>query len=121
MKVVFTGLPYFTSKFVKDLKSFDKKNTYVFCDTYTSKLDKIKFGIHAINADLVISINGVTSESGALNLALKYKKNILLQWQGTDVLSVQINKDDRRMRVFYRFIFLLSIFTFYSYFLIETS
>jgi len=91
MKVVFTGLSYFTSKFVKELKEFDTSNKYVFCNTYTSKLDQIKFGLHLLNADLVISFNGVTSESGALNLALKLKKKIMLQWQGTDVLSVKRN------------------------------
>lgn len=94
MKVLFTGLPYFTSKFVKELKDFDMKNSFVFCDTYTSRKDKIRFFYHLFTTDVVVSFNGVTSKSKALDLALRFKKKLILQWHGTDVLMVTKNKEN---------------------------
>lgn len=93
MKVLFTGLPYFASKFVKELNDFDPNNKYVFCDTYTSKKERLKFLLHALNSNLIVSFNGVTSKSGSLDLALFFKKKIMLQWHGSDVLSVTKNKE----------------------------
>lgn len=92
MKVVFLGLSYFTSKFVSDLKKFDTKNQYVFYDTYTSKKEQLKYLFNLINADIVISFNGISDYSGTLNMALRFKKKLILQWQGTDVLSIEKNK-----------------------------
>lgn len=86
MKIVFTGLPFFSKKLVDELSKFDSKNNYYFFNTYYSKIDQIKFILNIINADLVISFNGVTSKSKALDWAILLKKKILMQWHGTDVL-----------------------------------
>ena len=93
MKVVFTGLPYFASQLVDDLNKFDPNNNYIFCDTYNSKWDQFRFIMHLITgASVVVSFNGVSSNSGALNWVLKLKKKLLMQWHGTDVLMVEKNK-----------------------------
>ena len=97
MKIVFTGLPHFGKKLVAELKEFDKKNSYVFCDTYYSKLDRIKFIFHLLNADKVVSINGVSLKSGSLDWVIKKKKNLILQWQGSDVSTAIENAKGRAL------------------------
>lgn len=92
MKIVFTGLPYFGKKLVKALSDFDKKNTYLFCDTYYSFWGKLKFILHLRNADKVVSFNGVSNNSGSLNWALRKKKKLIMQWHGSDVLTAKHNK-----------------------------
>lgn len=91
MKILFTGLPYFGKQLVAELNEFDTNNKYIFCDTYYSKLDRIKFLWHLMSAKKVVSFNGVTSESGSLNWALRFKKDLIMQWHGSDVLTAQTN------------------------------
>lgn len=86
MLVLVNGLPLFSKRLVRDLNSLDDRNKYVFTDTYYSKLDKIKFLVLLPFAKLVISFNGVSDESGSLNWVLRFKKKLIMQWQGTDVL-----------------------------------
>lgn len=86
MRVLINGLPLFGERLAKDLQKFDKHSSYIFFDTYYSKWAKIKFFFHLPFADLVISMNGVTDESGSLNLVMKFRKKLILQWMGTDVL-----------------------------------
>lgn len=85
MKIVFTGLPYFSEKLVKELNEFDKKNYYLFFNTYYSFIDRLKFIFHTINADLIVSFNGVSANSKALNFAILLNKKIWMQWHGSDV------------------------------------
>lgn len=93
MKILFTGLPYFGKRLVDELNGFDPENTYVFCDTYYSRKDRLKFLWHLLSAKKVVSFNGATSESGSLNWALKFKREIIMQWHGSDVLSARKNKE----------------------------
>ncbi len=85
MLVLVNGLPLFAKRLVKDLNSLDKKNTYIFADTYYSYWDKIKFFLLIPFSKIVISFNGVSDHSGSLNWVLKLKKKLVIQWQGTDV------------------------------------
>lgn len=91
MKILFTGLPYFGKQLVAELNNIDSKNQYVFCDTYYSKKDKIRFLWHLWSSKKVISFNGVTSKSRALNWALRFNKRIIMQWHGSDVLTAKAN------------------------------
>jgi glycosyltransferase involved in cell wall biosynthesis len=86
MFVLVNGLPLFGKNLVKDLNEFDSNNRYIFLNTYYSKIDKILFFILLPFSSLVISFNGVSDFSGALNWAMKWKKKILMQWQGSDVM-----------------------------------
>ncbi|MDP4798113.1 MAG: hypothetical protein NWR50_04550, partial [Crocinitomicaceae bacterium] len=86
MRVLINGLPYFSERFAKDLKEFDKKSSFIFLDTYNSKLAQLKFLFLLPFADCVISFNGVTDNSGSLNYVVKWKKKLILQWMGTDAL-----------------------------------
>lgn len=86
MRVIITGLPLFGKMLCKDLNNFDSKNQYYFYNTYYSWVDKIRFAIMLPFCDLVISLNGVTDKSGSLNWAIKWRKKIMMLWQGTDVL-----------------------------------
>lgn len=97
MKIVFTGLPHFGKKLVAELKEFDKKNKYFFCDTYYSKLDRFKFIFHLLTADKVVSINGVSLKSGSLDWVIKRNKKLILQWQGTDVSNAIENAKGRAL------------------------
>lgn len=86
MRVLINGLPHFSEILVKDLKEFDASNTYVFCDTYTSKWGKLKYMLNLPFSKVVISSNGVSDPSVSLSLALKWKKKMIMQWHGSDVI-----------------------------------
>ncbi|MBI4945988.1 MAG: hypothetical protein HY840_06265 [Bacteroidetes bacterium] len=86
MKVLFVGLPYFAKRIVRDLNSFSPQHSFLFYDTYTSKIEQIKFAVTLPFADIVVSLNGVSDKSGSLDLTMKLKKKILMHWQGSDVL-----------------------------------
>lgn len=92
MKILFTGLPYFGKQLVAELNKFDPANNYIFCDTYYSKKDRIRFLWHLLSAKKVVSFNGATAESGSLNWVLRFKRKLILQWHGSDVLTAQENK-----------------------------
>lgn len=94
MKILFNGLSYFTGKLVNELKEFSSQHKFVFCDTYVSKSAKIKFIGHLPSADLVVSFNGVSQKSGSLDAVIKLKKPLMMQWHGSDVLSIDINKSN---------------------------
>lgn len=95
MIVLVSGIPLFSKRLVEDLKSFDTSNKYIFLDTYNSLLDKILFLFYLPFTSLVISMNGVTDESGSLNWVLRFKKKLILQWMGTDSqLATQRFKDN---------------------------
>jgi hypothetical protein len=91
MKILFTGLPYFGKQLVAELNEIDPKNKYIFCDTYYSKKDQLRFLWHLLSAKKVVSFNGVTSESGSLNWVLRFKRDLIMQWHGSDVLTAQDN------------------------------
>lgn len=87
MRVVFNGIPYFTSKFVQELKDFDSKNNYSFYNTFENKWDQLKLVLNIGRADLFISFLGVTSRSGALDKVIQKKIPVMMFWHGTDVLK----------------------------------
>ena len=78
MRILFTGLPYFSQQLVDDLNEWDSENKYVFLNTYYSKIDQIKFLIYLFRTDLVVSFNGAYSRSRALDAAIFFKKKIFL-------------------------------------------
>ena len=86
MLVLVNGLPLFGQKLASDLNEFDSNNRYVFFNTYYSLWDKILFFLLVPFCRLVISFNGVSDKSGSLDAALFFRKKIVMQWQGTDVL-----------------------------------
>ncbi len=86
MIVLVNGLPLFSRRLVEDLQSLDKKNRYYFLDTYNSRLQQLFFSCLVPFAGLVISMNGVTNNSGSLNWTLRWKKKLILQWMGTDII-----------------------------------
>ena len=86
MRILVNGLPYFSKRLVDDLNDFDPKNRYLFLNTYESFWDKLKFLFYLPFYDKVISMNGVSDESGSLNRVVKWKKPLIMIWQGTDVV-----------------------------------
>jgi len=78
--------PYLAKRLADDLNAVDATSKFIFCDTYNSKLQQLKFLLLLPFADIVISMNGVTDNSGSLNAVLKLKKKLIMQWQGTDSL-----------------------------------
>jgi glycosyltransferase involved in cell wall biosynthesis len=86
MRVLISGLPLFSKRLAEDLQEFDTTSSYHFLDTYNSKLAQLKFLFLLPFADCVISMNGVTDNSGSLNWVLRLKKKLIMQWMGTDVM-----------------------------------
>lgn len=87
MKIIITGMPYFAKKMQKQLSAFDKDNTYIYLNTFYSKIDKLKYIFYLINADVVYMHGGSICCSGVINLALKFNKRVIVNWAGTDVLT----------------------------------
>lgn len=86
MKILINGLPYFSERLAKDLNGLKSEHSFRFIDTYNSRIAKLKFALQIPYVDGMISMNGVTDQSGSLDLAIRYRKKIWMQWQGTDVL-----------------------------------
>lgn len=76
MRVLINGLPLFAKRLADELQKYDHKSSYIFLDTYNSKWAQLLFFIYLPFSDCVISMNGVTDNSGSLNLVLKWKKKI---------------------------------------------
>ena len=95
MRILSNGLPFFSRKLAKDLNAFDEENSYVFYDTYYSKWEQFKFLLALPFAGAVLSSNGVSDKSKSLDLALFFRKKLLMQWHGTDVqLAVERQKNN---------------------------
>jgi hypothetical protein len=86
MKVLITGLPMFAKQLADHLAEADPSGKYLFFDTYYSKFGKLKFLMHLPFCSHVISMNGVSDNSGILNWVLRFRKKLILQWMGTDSL-----------------------------------
>ncbi len=86
MRILVNGLPFFSERLVNDLSDYDAKNTYVFLNTYESFWVKLKFFLYLPFFDKVLSMNGVSDKSGSLSWVVKWKKPLLMLWQGTDVM-----------------------------------
>ncbi len=86
-KVLIVGLPLFTERLQKELSEFCPEWKFIRLDTYYSKKDKFKALLHIPTCDLIFSINGSITKSQVFNLALKFKKKIIMNWVGTDVLK----------------------------------
>jgi glycosyltransferase involved in cell wall biosynthesis len=86
MRVLINGLPLFSKRLADELQKYDPASSYYFFDTYNSKWAQFLFYLYLPFSDVVISMNGVTDNSGSMNLVLKRCKKLILQWQGTDAL-----------------------------------
>lgn len=86
MRVLITGLPLFSKRLAEDLQAFDPENEYLYYNTYYSKKDLFRFIWKLRKADIVVSLNGVSDRSKTLDLVLKRRKKLVLQWMGTDAL-----------------------------------
>ena len=93
MKILIVGLPLFAERLQKELTAFDTANSYYQLNTYYSRKDKLKAFFMMPFMDVVFSINGTTSKSGVIDLALFFKKRVQFNWVGTDVLKALANKN----------------------------
>ena len=89
MKIIIIGLPYFVKKLALQLNKVDKGNHYIGLDTNGKNADKIKFLYHILTTRLLISIGGSFEKGNAFKVAGFFKKKILLEWVGSDVLEAQ--------------------------------
>ncbi len=93
MKILFIGYPHFAKRIAEELNKFDKENTYLAFDTNNCIKEKIKFFFHVFNSDIIYQFGGVFKKGGALRTALFFKKKIIFNWVGTDVLLAKKEKD----------------------------
>lgn len=87
LKVIIVGLPLFSERLATNLSKYDKKNSYIYLNTYYSKWDKIRARFLIPSADLVYSINGSLMTSRVFDLALAKNVPLIMNWVGTDVLK----------------------------------
>jgi len=86
MRVLINGLPLFAKRMADELQKYDPTSSYHFFDTYNSKWAQLLFYLYLPFSDGVISMNGVSDKSGSMDLVVKKRKKLILQWQGTDAL-----------------------------------
>lgn len=86
MRILINGLPYFSERIAQNLSDCTERHSFKFLDTYNSKFAKLEFALRIGRSDGMISMNGVSDQSGSLDLAMKKHRKIWMQWQGTDVL-----------------------------------
>ena len=86
MKIIITGLPYFGKKVLANLLEADKKNKYIFLNTYYSNADRLRFLWHIWSSDCVYSINGTTNNSFVISMAIYLNKRVVFHWVGSDVI-----------------------------------
>lgn len=91
MKILIVGLPLFAERLQKELSLYDTTNSYYQLNTYYSRKDKIKAFFMIPFMDVVFSINGTTSKSRVIDLALFLRKRVQFNWVGTDVLKAIAN------------------------------
>lgn len=93
MLVLINGLPHFSEKIAKDLNEFDSNNKFVFYNTYESTWAQLRFLLALPFCGAVISFNGASDQSSSLDWVLRFKKKLIMQWHGTDVLlAVERNR-----------------------------
>ncbi len=89
MRILIVGLPLFGERLKEDLILFDKNNEYFFLNTYYNKWDKLRALFLIPTVDVVYSINGTLDKSKVFDLALFFKKKVMMTWVGTDVLKAK--------------------------------
>lgn len=87
MRILINGLPLFSRRLADDLCEADPSSQFIFLDTYNSKWEQLRFLLLLPFSDAVISMNGVSDRSGILDAVLFFRKKLIMQWQGTDVLN----------------------------------
>jgi len=97
MLILINGLPHFSRIMADDLNEFDAANKYVFLNTYESKWSQILFLLLLPFCGAVISFNGVTDKSKSLDWVLRFKKKLIMQWQGTDVSIASIRQKNGKI------------------------
>jgi len=97
MKILITGLPLFSKALAESLKDVYSDHSFIFYDTYNSNFEQLKYAGALPFADLVLSMNGVSDPSGSLDLAVKLRKKLWMQWQGTDVLLATMRAGDQKI------------------------
>jgi hypothetical protein len=100
MRVLISGLPLFAQRLVNDLNNVNKNgNSYYFANTYYTLWGKVKFLLLLPFTDVVISFNGVYSQSGSMDWVLRLNKKLIMQWQGTDLLgALEAQKNNSVLR-----------------------
>ena len=88
MRVLISGLPLFSKRMADEPQKYDPQSRYHFFDTYNSKWAQLLFYLYLPFSNVVISIYGVTNNSGRLNIVLKRRKKLILHWMETAALSV---------------------------------
>jgi hypothetical protein len=79
VKILINGLPYFSERIAQDLNDSSERHSFKFLDTYNSKWAKLEFALRIGRSDGMISMNGVSDQSGSLDLAIKKHQKI---WVG---------------------------------------
>jgi glycosyltransferase involved in cell wall biosynthesis len=87
VKIIITGMPYFAKKLHQQLKRYDKKNTYIYLNTFYKKLDKFKFLWNIFTTDIVFMHGGSIEGSNVIDLTLFLKKKMIIVWAGSDVIN----------------------------------
>jgi glycosyltransferase involved in cell wall biosynthesis len=99
MRILINGLQLFGKRLAADLSAAEPSSSFIFCNTYTSVFDRLRFMLLLPFSDAVISMNGVSDRSGSLEAVIRMKKKLILQWMGTDaLLAMERMKDGTIVR-----------------------
>ncbi|WP_293718147.1 hypothetical protein [uncultured Phascolarctobacterium sp.] len=89
MKVLITGYKYFSKSLASDLQKYDVDNQYIYIDPTLNFMEKIKLFFSIIAVDKLFIIGGCINNSKVVDIALFFKKDIFMEWVGTDVINAK--------------------------------
>lgn len=95
--ILIIGLPYFSKKIAHSLSRFDNNNYYTALNTSGKIFDKIKHLLNLLNADIVYSIGGTLVKTNTIDIALAFRKKVVMHWVGTDVLNAISDFKNKRL------------------------
>jgi glycosyltransferase involved in cell wall biosynthesis len=85
--VVIIGNPYFSEKLAAGLNKYNSRKKYIFLQTEGSYWGKLKFVASLLFADVVYLVGGDIYSSKLIDISLWARKNVIMHWIGSDVLT----------------------------------
>ena len=89
MKVLIIGYKYFSQSLALDLQKYDVVNQYIYVESKLIFIEKIKLVFAIITTDKLFIIGGCINSSKVIDIALFFKKDIFMEWVGSDVLNAK--------------------------------
>lgn len=87
MKVIFSGTPFFGKQLASKFQEYDNRNEYLYLDIKQNLFKRLYFYYHLLTTDILFITYVDAYYIKSVDFALKWKKNVIFSWIGTDVMN----------------------------------